>query len=199
MSGIPATLTTAEALVPVRLMGPVARGAAVVLVTVPLDDDATFMVTWQLAPGARDAAEKRTPLLPAAICPPEALVTLPQPAGVKVVLVSRSVIPAGKVSVTLTPVSAAVLAAGLVRTSVRLTGAPGATFGEPKVFVVAGGAKTLSVALVLLVSSPPPWALNLVLLFKYEAAASPRTVALKLQAEVPAVMVPDERATVEAV
>jgi hypothetical protein len=120
----------------------------VVLVATPAVLSVTLPVIVQLLLVLMVLAFKLKVLVPTPppVSPPEQVV----------VRAVETVIPAGKVSLTVTPVCAAVLAAGFVMVmvivEVPFTGIPVAD--EPKAFVIVGGATTVRVALAV-VPVPP--------------------------------------------
>ncbi len=117
------TVSVAFAVDPVSATGPVAVGAAVVLLAAPAVDDVTFTSTWHVAPAARLATLNWISRCPAVSAPktpaPTAArdCTVPHAAGVKVAVAGAATlmlnVPSG--SVTTRPVSAAPLEAGLVK------------------------------------------------------------------------------------
>ncbi len=135
----------ALAVPPVKATGPVAVTAPVVFNAAPAVLLVTFTSTAQLAPTTKLATFKRTFVSPEVEAAPVVVVTVPQAAGVNTKVVFASVMPAGNVSGSCTPVNAPGFVFGFVAVNVSTLVPPDAMLVGLKPFAAVGGLYTFNV------------------------------------------------------
>jgi hypothetical protein len=159
--------------------GALAVGALVVFVTVPAVLLVTVICTWHEVFAANVAAVKRTSPSPAALAPPDILVTVPHDIGVKVKVVFDKVVPTGKVSSTRTVLKIPGFALGLVNVRVKVPVPPYA-IGLVTALVNVGGVYTFNVSLAAAVVVPCAVVIVLVV-FNFAPAVVPVTFTVTVQ------------------
>lgn len=114
------------------------------------------------------------------------------------VLDVATVIPAGKVSVKLMPVSPSELL-GLVIVNVRLVVPPTRTLEAPNALLMVGAVATLTVAVLLVAPVPPFVDVTAPVVLFLTPAVAPVTVTLKVQVPLAAIVAPESVMTFELI